>query len=126
MGGVGLQTQVSDLESKVSELTEKLDSSESMAALGVEARNQLITAALASGVRSGKVTPENEESTRTLLDSLDLDSIRERQSFWDEVAATRFPGGRHTSDGSDDSEAGSDEGSARVHRVSELYSFGIR
>lgn len=119
-----LKARVEELDGQIEGLNAKIAENEELAKLGGDARKTLIDTALESGVRAGKIDDESKDGMRETLEGMELDQIRERISFWEEVAEERFPGGRHSKDPStSDPDPGQQ---ARVATVRELQAFGIR
>lgn len=65
---------------------------------GRQYREDLVTQALAEGVRAHG-QEFREETYRGILESANLDTIKAMRDDWAAVAAKRFPGGRQTVDG---------------------------
>ena len=119
-----LKSKVEELDTQIEGLNAKIAENDELAKLGEEARKQLVDATLEAGVRAGKVEEDKKEETRESLSKMDLEGIRERLDFWEDVAKERFPGGQHTGDpnGSDPED---DKKQARVATVRQLAGFGI-
>ena len=114
-----LTGQVDTLTTEKTELEKRVTDSEEMAKLGQETRDNLIEATLESGVRAYGDEFDKEEQ-KTVLENMNLNTVRSTKETWDEVGDKRFPDGRQTSDDGDPP----DPAPTRFVEPDELY--GIR
>ena len=92
-----LTEQVETLTTENRELTDKVAESEEMAKLGQQTRDELVESTLKSGVTAYGDDFDKEEQ-KTVLEAMDLKTIRLTKKSWDDLAEERFPGGRQSKD----------------------------
>ncbi len=96
--GIEAETAVEQAREVVAELSRLRP----LADQGRQYRADLITEALAEGVRAnGEKFPQ--ETYRGILERADIDAIKTMRDDWARLASQRFPGGRQTVDGEEQS-----------------------